>query len=63
MIRQLGRGIPRLIDVYEGLHTIQTQYDGYRQKGYHKAPAPIDEDDEDLDELEPTEAELAEKRQ
>ena len=62
MIWQLGQGIPQLINVYEGLHTLQTQYDGYHQKGYHKALAPTD-DDEDLDELEPTEAELTEKQQ
>ncbi|KAE9401419.1 hypothetical protein BT96DRAFT_937959 [Gymnopus androsaceus JB14] len=62
MIRQLGRGILQLVDVYEGLHTLQTQYDGYCQKGYHKAPAPTN-DDKDLDELEPTEAERTEKRQ
>jgi hypothetical protein len=60
-MRQLERGIPRLVDVYEGLYTIQTQYDSYCQRSYHKPPE--DDDSDELDELQPTEEERAEKQQ
>lgn len=45
-MRQRGRAIPRLICVYEDLHTILAQYDEYRRKGYHH---PLDEEDEEED--------------
>lgn len=49
--------------MYDGLYTIQTQYDDYRQRGYHKPPTNDDDNDDDEDTDESTEEERAEKRQ
>ncbi|KAJ3878198.1 hypothetical protein F5051DRAFT_503376 [Lentinula edodes] len=43
-----GRAIPKLVSVYEDIHTLLAQYDEYRQKGYHTGD-PEEDEDEDVD--------------
>ncbi|KAJ3975900.1 hypothetical protein EV361DRAFT_959110 [Lentinula raphanica] len=56
-----GWTIPKLVTVYEDIHTLLAQYDEYREKRYHRAEANDDEDDGDVDE-EQRAKEVAEKR-
>ncbi|KAJ3925559.1 MAG: hypothetical protein NXY57DRAFT_967611 [Lentinula lateritia] len=42
-----GRAIPKLITVYEDIHTLLAQYDEYHQKGYHQLDFEDDDDDTD----------------
>ncbi|KAJ3738141.1 hypothetical protein EV360DRAFT_77098, partial [Lentinula raphanica] len=43
-----GRAIPKLVTVYEDIHTLLAQYDEYREERYHQAEAD-DEEDNDLE--------------
>ncbi|KAJ3886672.1 hypothetical protein GG344DRAFT_81472 [Lentinula edodes] len=45
-----GRAIPKLVAVYEDIHTLLAQYDEYRQKGYHQLDSEGDDDDIDIEE-------------
>ncbi|KAJ3963487.1 hypothetical protein EV361DRAFT_967662, partial [Lentinula raphanica] len=56
-----GRAIPKLVTVYEDIHTLLAQYDEYREKRYHQV-APDDEDDDNEVDEEVRAKEQAEKR-
>ncbi|KAH7870438.1 uncharacterized protein C8R40DRAFT_1175702 [Lentinula edodes] len=45
-----GRAIPKLVAVYEDIHTLLAQYDEYRHKGYHQLDSEGDDDDIDIEE-------------
>ncbi|KAJ3884719.1 hypothetical protein GG344DRAFT_83607 [Lentinula edodes] len=45
-----GRAIPKLVAVYENIHTLLAQYDEYRHKGYHQLDSKGDDDDIDIEE-------------
>ncbi|KAJ3847523.1 hypothetical protein EV368DRAFT_87652 [Lentinula lateritia] len=45
-----GRAIPKLVAVYEDIHTLLAQYDEYRHKGYHQLDSEGDDDEIDIEE-------------